>query len=72
MPGSTSRKSDKTSQLFTLEVLENPFGLDIIRQPFEHQPDRIQIEFRSGTGDTGFCAMDQKRQADWYQRLDVV
>ncbi|MEG4176334.1 MULTISPECIES: hypothetical protein [unclassified Microcoleus] len=23
-------------------------------------------------GHTGCCAMAQKRQADWYQRLDVV
>jgi len=23
-------------------------------------------------GHTGFCAMDKKQQADWYQRLDVV
>jgi hypothetical protein len=23
-------------------------------------------------GHTGFCAMDKKWQADWYQRLDVV
>lgn len=23
-------------------------------------------------GHTGFCAMDKKRQADWYQQLEVV